>query len=375
MSIALTVQAIASAPTWDQRVALIRQVPERYGRAQHADVYSAIAAQVFAPGFGPDFAYVPWRESYELPPFQQAYVRAIELTDGFSHVDVFALTRALTEAPETLRVFRTILGYLPKEMAESTVVLANRGHAKVSETTVSAFEAGRLPRNAAESAHTLAVLIDGLMSGAIFGEAEEPFRRKQSKPDTEFGWETVRRYEREGVPYSVFLHQRHYGGAFRQLLDATGAERGNLLEDAVERLALENGIPFIRTGAHNQQEIFERFNLTVRPAPDFVFYDKGDSLRALLECKGANDGGTARDKARRFDALRAEAARLGGIPVIAVLAGLGWRRTGDALGPVVRDTDGRIFTVESLPDLLTVSPFPQLIGLNETTVQPSREGS
>ena len=97
--------------------------------------------------------------------------------------------------------------------------------------------------------------------------------------------------------------------------------------------------------------------------------DASGTLRAILECKKANDGGTARDKAARFAALRNESVRLGGIPVFAVLAGLGWRRTTDALGPVVRDTDGRAFTVKTLNSILTVEPLPSLVNtaLDEST--------
>jgi hypothetical protein len=83
----------------------------------------------------------------------------------------------------------------------------------------------------------------------------------------------------------------------------------------------------------------------------------------MLECKGANDGGTARDKALRFARLREESIRLGGIPLLAVLGGLGWTRVNDTLGPVVRDCDGRVFTIATLPEMLTVQPFPSLIGL------------
>ncbi|HSK80226.1 MAG TPA: hypothetical protein VLQ45_27475, partial [Thermoanaerobaculia bacterium] len=151
------------------------------------------------------------------------------------------------------------------------------------------------------------------------------------------------------------------GGSFRQLLDATSTQRGDILEDAVEELFQEKGVPFIRTGSHNQEEIARRFGLTVRPAPDFVVFDDSDTLRALLECKVANDGGTARDKAARYGTLRAEANRLGGTPLFAVLSGLGWRRTSDALGPVVRDTDGRVFTMPTLADMLLVQPFPGLV--------------
>jgi hypothetical protein len=34
--------------------------------------------------------------------------------------------------------------------------------------------------------------------------------------------------------------------------------------------------------------------------------------------------------------------------LFAVLGGIGWRRTADALGPVIRDTDGRTFTLATL---------------------------
>ncbi|MGH3274526.1 MAG: hypothetical protein ACRDNZ_09455 [Streptosporangiaceae bacterium] len=99
--------------------------------------------------------------------------------------------------------------------------------------------------------------------------------------------------------------------------------------------------------------------MTVQPAPDFVVYDGSGNLRAMLECKGA-DGGTARDKALRFQRLHGESVRLGGVPLIAVLGGLGWLRVNDTLGPVVRDCDGRVFSVSNLVELLTVAPFTSL---------------
>jgi hypothetical protein len=133
------------------------------------------------------------------------------------------------------------------------------------------------------------------------------------------------------------------------------------LEDAVEDLFNASSVKFVRTGSDNQQEIERRFGLTVKPAPDFAIYDTRDSLRAILECKNANDGGTARDKASRFRSLRAESMRLGGIPLFGILSGLGWRRTRDALGPVIRDTDGRVFTLTTLSGILAVDPFPQLV--------------
>src|SRR5664279_5162174 len=41
----------------------------------------------------------------------------------------------------------------------------------------------------------------------------------------------------------------------------------------------------------------------------------------------------------------------------------GWARVNDTLVPVVRDTDGRVFRLANLPQMLTVAPFRSLTGL------------
>jgi hypothetical protein len=234
----------------------------------------------------------------------------------------------------------------------------------VGKSTIKSMESGGRCTDA--KAATCATVIDLAMTGLLFPPPPSgtTLRRKTDKPDTASGWASVREYATRGVPLPIFLHQRAYGGAFRQLLDATSSSRGDVLELAVEEVLSEARIPYIRTGAHNQAAITAQFGLTVRPAPDFVIFDqRGSGLKAILECKVANDGGTARDKAARFRSLRVEAQRLGGIPVIAVLGGIGWRRAADALGPVIRDTDGRTFTVATLNSLTELDPFPSLRNL------------
>lgn len=357
-------QQVAHAPTWNARVAIIRRVPEEFGQAQHQAVYARIAEAVYVPHLKPDFAYIHWRPDYELPAVERAYEAAHAATAGFTAVSRPELVDAIRRLPESLQAFRLLLGLTQAEFAEACSVAGQeQGLASVSKGRVGSIEAGSAP--SIPIAETCAGVIDMMMSGGLFpAQPGETLRRKLDKPDTAEGWESVRRYAAEGVPLAMLLHQRAYGGAFRQLLDATSTLRGDLLEDPVDALFTQAGIPHIRTGSHNQGDIEERWGLTVRPAPDFVVFDAAtDALRALLEVKGANDGGTARDKASRFRGLRAEANRLGGVPLFAVLAGVGWRRTQDALGPVVRDTDGRTFTIATLPEMLDVEPFPGLHGL------------
>ncbi len=361
-----TVEAVAQAPSWDTRVAAIRGIPQLFGIGEHQAIYAAIAQQIYAPNLSPMFAYVPWREDYELAPFQTAYAEAADLTHGFTSVESERLRETLLAAPRTLRVFRTLLGYTPTELAAAvTEHIANFAEAPltVAAGRIDGIESGSRP--SPSLALALGQLIHRLMTGEMWPVPEggdPPLRRKLDKPDTAEGWASVRRFAESGVPFAVYLHQRLYGGAFRQLLDATSTLGGDLLEAPVEELLTANGIPHLRTGSHNQAEIERRFQITVKPAPDFVMFDEVGTLRAMLECKQANDGGTARDKAGRYRNLRSEASRLGGIPLFAVLDGLGWRRVNDALGPVIRDTDGRTFTLSTLDDMLVVQPLPQLMG-------------
>jgi hypothetical protein len=357
-----TVNSIAAASTWDERIARFRQIPQRHGTDEHTAIYADVAKLLYVPHLAADYAYVPVLDFYELPHFQAAYDKIVAATAGFTDMTVERLTAAISAEPTILLPLRTIIGLRRQELAWTTRLVAEPlGMSPLSESKIDSMERSGSATSTAQ-ARIVAETLDQVIRGGLFGEPPGRFKSKEDKPDTVDGWASVQAYAATGVPYSVFLHQRHYGGAFRQVMDAGSEMRGNLIEDAVEALFAEHDIKFIRTGAHSQAEITFRFEITVRPAPDFVVYDSSDNLRAMLECKAANDGGTARDKALRFERLRDESVRLGGVPLIAILGGLGWTRVNDTLGPVIRDCDGRVFSVGNLPEMLTVSPFPMLIG-------------
>lgn len=363
--IATAVEEIAGADSWNRRIALIRGIPEDFGKSLHQAIYAAIANTVYVSDMVPDFAYIHWRDDYDLPAMEHAYQHAHTLTEGFTKIDADALANAIFVEPSTLRVFRLLLGFTTQEFAASTVITgAQMETAPLSNSAVKSMEGGKAIRSKVKRqavANMAAAVIDQTINGGLFAQPSGDMRTKINKPDTVAGWDTVRKYAVENVPFPVFLHQRHYGGAFRQLLDATSGKRGNVLEQAVEDLFKTKGVLHVRTGPNTKKTVSTKFGLTVKPAPDFVVHDENEQVKAILECKQANDGGTARDKAARFSALRVEAMRLGGIPVFAVLAGLGWRRTADTLGHVIRDTDGRVFSIKTLDAMMSVEPFPGLI--------------
>lgn len=348
--------------SWPERVAAIRSVPAEFPGREHSSVYAEIARSVYVPSLAPHFHIIPWPERFrDRDGFMAAYQVTADATDNFSNAGPDEIATALKADPRSLRIFRLIIGYTPTELATTL-----RAFEDVSVPVDALEDGGSLSSRAEAALPALARLIANIVGGTggydVSDELRERgFRGKTDKPDTEDGWETANRFATKGVPYPELLFQRWYGGAFRQLQDAGGSLKGDLLEDATQALFEDNGVPFVRTVPGTQATAGETFGVTVQPAPDFILHD-GTTARGLLECKSASDGGTARDKAARFNALRRETERLGGIPVLAVLEGLGWRRVNDALGPVVRDCDGRVFTPATIAELLKVDPARDLIG-------------
>lgn len=357
-----TIQNVIESPNWDQRVARVRLIAQNHAPAELPAIYAEIARRAYVPHLAPDFAYVHEAPFYDRPYFLEVYASTERATNGFAEVDEPHLASILQEDSRRLLVLRTITGLTKDEFAHSTALVAEAlGLKKITGAKIGSCEQNGTPLSHEQST-LIAKTLTRVMDGSLFGDPPgSNVRSKQHKIDTEDGWHSVQSLNSNGVPYSELLHQRHYGGAFRQITDGTSTKRGDLIEDAVEELFTRAGILFLRTGSHNQSEIEDRFEILVRPAPDFVVYDDSGALRAMLECKLVSDGGTARDKALRFERLREESRRLGGTPLIAVLGGMGWARVNDTLGPVVRDTDGRVFTISTLPEMLTVSPFPTLV--------------
>ena len=245
------VETINQAQAWDERVSLIRKIPQDFGIAVQARIYAAVAERVYVPHLSPDFLYIHWREEYELDAFALAYNLVVRGTSAFEYVDVDTIAGVIERNPETVRVFRTITGFTAQEFAALTGMVSSSK--TISGSRIKSMESGRPVKP--EDARACAEIVDRIMSGEVFAAPPEDVRSKLDKPDTKEGWKSVRAAARDGIPYEVLLHQRHYGGAFRQLLDATSQQRGDVLESAVEELFNGREIQFLRTGASNQEEL------------------------------------------------------------------------------------------------------------------------
>jgi hypothetical protein len=141
-------------------------------------------------------------------------------------VAVDRLAEAIQAEPTVLLPLRTMTGLLRKEFAWTTKLVAEPlGMKPLSENKVDSMERSGSATSATQ-ARIAAETVDRIMHGGPPGS----FKSKQDKPDTTAGWSSVRSYAANGVPYADFLHQRHYGGPFRQVIDAASELRGDLLE-------------------------------------------------------------------------------------------------------------------------------------------------
>lgn len=349
----LAMQAQA-AVDWTARVGLLETVPRRLGTDDRQAAYNAIARAAYVGELTVGYEFVTWLPRFEEAPFKSAYDLAHARTQGFRSVLPADLLACLSAAPRTLVIFRTILGLTRAEFAAAVSDYTN---VEISDSPIKTLEEGGRPRRRDAVLDAIAHTVHLMMTAVPTPGAG--LTSKREKMDTRQGWESVQQAAEGGVSYWEYLHHRHYGGAFRQLQDAGSEEKAGTLESLTRELLESVGAMSIcyASARQNKEEVMKRFRIRLDATPDFTVYD-GDRISALIECKESSDPGTAANEADRFSKLRAEADKLR-VPLFAVVDGRGWRRTMDALGPVLRATDGRVFTRRTLSGLVTLPPFGQ----------------
>jgi len=267
---------------WPDRIVAIRSVPAEFAGKEHAHVYAEVGRAFYAEKLAPSFHLIPWPEKFlDRQGFFVAYEAAARATTDFSSVTPATIESAIRADPRTLRIFRLITGYTPNELAFAAGELAG---VKVGAAAIERLEGGGQPSGQVASAigalsELLAAIVGGQGGFHLAPElVRRGFRGKTDKPDTEAGWQSVEQFHRQGAPYAELLYQRFYGGAFRQLQDAAGTRKGDLLEDATEELFAAHGVPYVRTVPGTQATAGQAFGITVHPAPDFILHD-GSSVR------------------------------------------------------------------------------------------------
>lgn len=313
---------------------------------------------VYESRLAPQFHAVPWGASlHEREAFRAAYRSAHQLTTGFTKTGEAELTAALEADPRTLIVFRLILGYTIAELASALELLDVEG---ATRATLDALEHGRGTLTEARRAVLAGVAkaVTQVIERELFALDDalppEDFKSRLDKIDTLEGWMSVQKAAAGGVDYADLLYERYVDGPWLAVRAAYSEKKGRLIEDAVAGLLTEAQIGFDQA----PDELVRKGLLPSKP--DFVLPNV-EAPRVTLEAKGADDGGTARDKAARIVAV-ATAARARGWTPLAVIDGNGWKRR-DALVQTLEATRGLTFSLANLELILDV---PEVAALRRT---------
>jgi len=312
---------------------------------------------IYESRLAPQFHAVPWGASlHERDAFRSVYNSARQLTDGFNKTSEAELLAALEANPRTLIVFRLILGYTIGELAAALELLNIEG---ATRTTIDALEHGRGAVSPARRAVLVGVAkaVTQVIERELFGLDDalpaEDFKSRLDKIDTEEGWMSVQKAAAGGVDYSDLLYERYIDGPWLAVRAAYSEKKGRLIEDAVAALLTEAEISFDQS----PDELVRQGLLPSKP--DFVL-PSVEAPQVTLEAKGADDGGTARDKAARIAAVATAAQKHGWTP-LAVIDGNGWKRR-DALVQTLEATRGLTFSLANLELILEVPEVAALRG-------------
>lgn len=332
--------------------------------ATQADDRSAarrLLAQSYLTATQPSFHLIPRGEAMlPIDRFAAAYEALAGGTRGFDDVRAETIAAVLLRHPAALAPLRMITGLTLKELS---VAVRLASGTVVSDASLRGWEREQSPveldtprgRRRTPLVQAVAEAVVAVIERRILAvppAAAQSFHSKLDKSDTSAGWTTVSRAASEGVPYAELLYQRYVGGVWRQVQDAYSEVKGDaILEVPVETLLNAASIPHWRSrrGATGAGETAARYG--IEPGPDFLI--PADNPAVIVETKVVEDGGSARDKAARIQRL-SEIAAQRGLVICAVVDGKGWEERPQALADVIVATQGRTFSLLTLPSLLEV---------------------
>jgi hypothetical protein len=290
----------------------------------------------------------------EYGVFERAYESLKKATNGFRTFTVDGLVEAFSQMPVSFVVLRSILGFSPPEWA---YVATERTGKELSQNAVRSLdkmarEAGEQPLSLTPTRRQrLAILAEAacLLLAEGLPEVPEGYIHRLDKADTGNGLAGVRNLAQMGVPYAMLLYERFLGRPFAGHRDAVSELVGDGLESAIERVLVEAGVSFRKTGRAEKLAGFDQ-------APDFVIPSEF-SPAVVMEAKITEDDGTARDKVTRIQHL-AELARMRqnrgepGFEVVACIGGRGFKVRREDMRKMLLATEGKVFTLRTLDRLV-----------------------
>lgn len=298
------------------------------------------------------FLEMPRGEGFtDYPTFETGYQALKRATNDFTTVTVETVEAAVVAAPVSFIVFRSILGFTPPEWAhvttEHTGVRVDQGAARTMDRAVRLRPLTPRTFGTSLGDQRMRAMIRAGVETLVQGIGLDApgLVHRLDKVDTRQGLRSIQPIADLGVPYAVLLYERFLGRPFASHRDAVSELVGLVVESAIKTVLTEARVTFRETGRAERINGFDQ-------APDFIVPDEFNPA-ALIEAKLTEDDGTARDKVARIQRLRTLRDESGmTYDVIACIAGRGFKVRREDMRRMLKATDGKVFTLETMPLLV-----------------------
>lgn len=309
-----------------------------------------------------DFLVLPKGKGFvEYAVFQGGYEWLEWATKGFAKVTAKVVLPVVQQAPISLIVLRTMLGFTPPEWAymatlrtgvdvpQGAVRTLDRGIRM--EPTKALSAKGETPKRVRALVETAcALLVEG--APEVMGDRIH----RLDKADTKSGLASVRLMAQLGLPYPMLLYERFLGRPFAGHKDSVSELVGDSLEVRIEEVMTSAGIAYRKTKRAERVPNFDQ-------APDFIVPNEF-APKVVIEAKVAEDDGTARDKVTRIqhlDELRAPGKQAGQakFEVVACIGGRGFGIRREDMKKLLLATRGKVFTLKNLDRMVDNTALQQ----------------
>jgi hypothetical protein len=305
-----------------------------------------------------EFLTLPKGEGFvEHPAFETGYEALKKATGGFAALPKPGVLRTVLEAPISLVVLRSMLGFTPPEWAcissQRSGTELNQGFARTLDRNIRLSPLAPLnpsPATLKRIEAMVATACDLLEAGCPKVPADKLHRLQ--KADTVGGLTALRNMAAIGAPYAMLLYERFLGRPFAGHRDSVSELVGDGLENAIEEQLAKAGISSRKTRRAERIPGFDQ-------APDFMVPSEFNP-KVVIEAKLTEDDGTARDKVTRIQHLHSlsiagQRAGHRKFEVIACIAGRGFGVRREDMRKLLLATQGKVFTPKTLDRLVECS--------------------